>query len=151
MRRVDRELSLDETIKVIENQEYGVLSTVGENGYPYGIPLNYAYIDGAIYIHGARSGHKIENFSFCEKVSFTVVGDTEVLPEKFGTNYESAICFGKISEAVDSEKEKALYSLIEKYYADYLAEGREYLAKMTKATRVFKISIESISGKAKRK
>ncbi len=46
MRRIDRKLDDQEAYKLLEEAQYGVLSTIGENGFPYGVPLNYAYVDG---------------------------------------------------------------------------------------------------------
>jgi uncharacterized protein len=84
------------------------------------------------------------------KISFCVVGNTQVLPEKFGTKYESTIVFGVATEAFDLEKQNALIGLIEKYSASYYEEGMKYIEALTAKARVFKISISSITGKSRK-
>jgi uncharacterized protein len=98
MRRSDRELSLSEAREILKNGEYGILSTTSTDGQPYGVPLNYCYLRDSIYFHCALEGHKLENIRENNRVSFCVVGNTELLPETFSSKYESAIVFGNISE-----------------------------------------------------
>jgi uncharacterized protein len=150
MRRKDRMITDPEIFSILEKGEYGVLSSVSSNGEPYGVPLNYCLMDQCIYFHCAVEGRKINNINDNPKVSFCVVGKTEILPDKFGTNYESCIVQGSASESFGEEKQLALEGLIHKYSASFLSEGLKYIEKLRDKTRVFKISIESISGKARR-
>jgi len=150
MRRKDRAISDDEAIKLLENGKFGVLSMTCENGYAYGIPLNYAYRDGNIYFHCAGEGAKLDNIRHNNKVSFCVVGETRPLPEKFSYSYESVVAFGKAEEISGKEKEDALFMLIEKYSADFKEKGREYINRAAPETTVVKISVEHITGKARR-
>ena len=55
MRRKDRQLSLEDTLAVLEQGEYGILSTTCKDGTPYGVPVSYAYSNGCIYFHCARN------------------------------------------------------------------------------------------------
>ena len=66
MRRKEKAISADEIKDVLDNAEYGILSTISEDGTPYGTPLNFAYSDGAIYFHCACEGHKLENIRYNE-------------------------------------------------------------------------------------
>ena len=150
MRRKDRKLKNDEAIEILNNNTYGVLSTVSENGYPYGVPINYIYINGSIYFHCAIEGHKLDNIKNNDKVSFCVVGQTQIIPDKFSTKYESVIVFGRAIEVSDDEKNMALLETLNKYSPDYIEQGKEYIQKASKATKVIKINIEHISGKARR-
>jgi len=72
MRRIDRMLSIEESKDILKNCEYGVLSSISDNGYPYGVPLSYVYFDDAIYFHSAREGHKIENIKNRKKCDLKV-------------------------------------------------------------------------------
>jgi nitroimidazol reductase NimA-like FMN-containing flavoprotein (pyridoxamine 5'-phosphate oxidase superfamily) len=139
-----------ETLSILERGEYGILSTVSSNNEPYGVPLNYCLINECIYFHCAVEGRKLNNINKNPKVSFCVVGKTEVLPDKFGTNYESCIVQGSVSESFGGEKQLALEGLIHKYSKNFVSEGLKYIEKLKDKTRVFKISIESISGKARK-
>ena len=88
----------------------------------------------------------------CDAVSFTVIGETEVLPSDFGTKYESAIVFGKAVKLEEGEeKRKALEGLIDKYSSEFRPAGLEYIAKAGMTTDVFVIEPDRITGKARRK
>ena len=147
----DRAISNEECVDIITKGAYGVLSTIGEDGYPYGVPLNYTYYNDCICFHCGRQGHKIENIQFNEKVSFCVVERSEVLASKFDTDYKSAIAFGKaVDVADDSEKEQILLSLITKFSQEHMPAGKNYIKKYWNDTRVIKITIEHLRGKAYR-
>jgi len=150
IRRSDREITIEEVREILDKGEYGVLSTVGEDGQPYGVPLSYVYKNNCIYFHSAVSGHKLDNIEYNGKVSFCVVGNTKVLPDKFATEYESVVVFGVASEAVETEKHNALLWLLEKYCPDFIAKGKQYIDQKDKTTKVFKIKINHVSGKARR-
>jgi nitroimidazol reductase NimA-like FMN-containing flavoprotein (pyridoxamine 5'-phosphate oxidase superfamily) len=150
MRREDRRITNTETSSILEKGEYGILSTASSNNEPYGVPLNYCLIDECIYFHCAPEGTKINNIISNPEVSFCVVGKTEVLPDQFGTKYESCIVQGLASESFGEEKQLALEGLIHKYSENFVSEGLKYIEKLKDKTRVFKISIESLSGKARK-
>lgn len=150
MRRSDRQLSDKDMKEILEVGEYGILSTIGENGYPYGVPISYVYIDSKIFFHCAAGvGLKEENITYNDKVCFTVVGKTEVLPEKFSTKYESVIAFGTAKKSMEM-KEKALEGLIKKYSPDFMEKGLNYIESAHYMTDVFEITIESITAKGRR-
>lgn len=150
MRRKDRMMSDKETKELLLTGEYGVLSTVSPDGQPYGVPLNYSYSGDVIYFHCALEGHKLENIKGNKKVSFCVVGNTEVLPDKFATKYESVIVFGEACEVTGEEKQKGFVELLKKYSSGFMKEGQVYIEKIGSTARVCKISPESITGKARR-
>jgi len=147
MRRKGKALGTDEAINLLTKCEYGVLSTVGSDGQPYGVPLNYAYKDNCIYFHCALTGHKIDNIDNNPMVSFCAVGNTKVLPSEFSTNYVSVVAFGVASEVHGSERYNAFVLLLEKFSPDFMEEGKKYIEKFDKATKVIKIEIHHISGK----
>ncbi|MBF0127553.1 MAG: pyridoxamine 5'-phosphate oxidase family protein, partial [Magnetococcales bacterium] len=100
--------------------------------------------------HCALTGHKLDNLAWQSKVSFCVVGKTKVLPDRFGTEYESALIFGVAGEVHGEERQAALVALLEKYCRDYLGEGMRYIQNKEKATRVFRITVDYLSGKARK-
>jgi nitroimidazol reductase NimA-like FMN-containing flavoprotein (pyridoxamine 5'-phosphate oxidase superfamily) len=114
------------------------------------VPVSFVYTDDALYFHCAVEGHKLDNLESNPRVSFCVVGGTELLPDKFATRYESAIAFGKACELVGNEKRSALMQLLKKYSADFVEKGERYIENDIEKTRVFKIEIETLSGKARR-
>ena len=152
MRRKDRALSKPDIERIMEEAEYGVMSSMDINGYPYGAPLSFVMINEKIYFHcAANTGHKVENIRNNPKVCFTVVGYTEPLPDKFATVYESVVTFGTANEVTGETKKSALKMLIEKYSSDYKESGLQYIEIMLEKTSVFEISIDHITGKARKK
>ncbi len=150
IRRSDRKITTQEAQAILECGEYGILSTVGEDGQPYGVPMSYAYRNDCIYFHCALTGQKLDDIEYNPRVSFCVVGRTKVLPDKFATEYESAVAFGVASEVNGAERYEALLWLLEKYCPDFIEEGKRYIEQKDKLTKVFKIEINHISGKARR-
>jgi nitroimidazol reductase NimA-like FMN-containing flavoprotein (pyridoxamine 5'-phosphate oxidase superfamily) len=150
MRRKDRLTERAEAIRILEEGQYGILSTVGSNGYAYGVPLSYTYSNNCIYFHCAKEGQKLENIEFNNKVSFCVVGGTTLLPSDFSVNYESVIAFGKAAEIFESEKEAALEAFIAKYSEAFTKEGLEYIRKAASQTKLIKIEIEHLTGKIRK-
>lgn len=150
MRRQDRKIDDKEAIRILEEAQYGILSTTGGNGYAYGVPLSYAYSGGRIYFHSATEGQKLDNISYNNKVSFCVVGKTTPLPQSFSVNYESVVVFGKAVEAFDEEKQAALEAIIAKYSPEFTAEGLKYIKSSSGKARIFKIEIEHMTGKARK-
>jgi hypothetical protein len=150
IRRTDRAISESEAKGILEKGEFGILSTASSDGQPYGVPISYSYTENVIYFHCAIEGHKLENLRKNNRVSFCVVGKTEVLPEKFATRYESAIVFGKAFELTDDEKHKGLLEIVKKYSAGFIKEGLQYIEDAVDKARVYKIVIESITGKSRK-
>jgi len=150
IRRSDREIPEHDAKGLLGDAEYGVLSTVGSDGQPYGVPLNYVYKNNCIYFHSALSGQKIDNIDSNAKVSFCVVGKTKVLPDKFATEYESAVAFGVAAEVNGNERQNALLWLLEKYCPGFVEEGTLYIEQKNTVTKVIRIEVSHISGKARR-
>jgi len=150
LRRKDRAITQEEATTLLNSGEYGILSTISESGEPYGIPLSYCIIDNSIYFHCAVVGKKLEHFKHNNSVSFCVVGNTEILPDKFSTKYESVIASGKIEEVFDDEKQIGLEELLHKYSPNFLDEGIIYVKRATEKTKVFRINITSLTGKSRK-
>lgn len=149
MRRIDRQVTAEESAHILQKGQYGVLSTVNQDGYPYGVPISYVYIDGSIYFHSAGKGYKLDNIAYNNKVTFSVVGQKKTLPAIFSTSYESVIVFGTASQVAGEEKMRALLALIDKYTPDFRDKGKEYAQNSGGQTTVIKISFEHMTGKVR--
>jgi nitroimidazol reductase NimA-like FMN-containing flavoprotein (pyridoxamine 5'-phosphate oxidase superfamily) len=147
MRREEREIDEIEARKILEKGEYGVLSTVGADGEPYGVPLNFVYREGEIHLHAALDGRKLENLKHLNHASFCVVGSTQLQPEMFSTRYECAIASGEVRELFGEEKLRSLLWLVQKYSPDFQAEGAKYIASREELTRVFALHVAHLTGK----
>jgi nitroimidazol reductase NimA-like FMN-containing flavoprotein (pyridoxamine 5'-phosphate oxidase superfamily) len=152
MRRKDRALDESEFEAVLKKAEYASLATVNPDGSPYAVPLSFVLKDGFIYVHSSLSGHKLDNILREDRVCFTAVGDTERTSSgSFSTNYESIIIFGRASLVSDNdEKYAALYALSEKYFPLELNKADAYIKASIDKTAIIKLSIEHITGKARR-
>lgn len=150
MRKAERQLSCGEAERILTEGEYGVLSTCGTDGEPYGVPLSYVYREGCISFHCAPAvGHKVAHLAQNARVCFTVVGKTEILPARFSTKYESAIAFGRAS-LEEENKEEALRALIRKYAPAFLEEGEAYIARALARVAVYTIHVERLTAKGRR-
>ncbi len=151
MRRKDRQISQEESREILRKGEYGVIGTIGINGYPCATPLNYVLDGSNIFVHFFKSGGNIhESITSNNKVSFTHVGKTKVLADEFVTNYESVMVFGKAIIADDEEKRHALVLMVDKYSPDFKKQGLEHIEEDFNNACVVKIEIEHITGKSRR-
>ncbi|MEG2656828.1 MAG: pyridoxamine 5'-phosphate oxidase family protein [Clostridium sp.] len=138
--------------EVLSKGEYGIVSTVGADGYCYGVPVNYVFLNNAIYFHcRLNDGHKIDNINYHDKVSFTVVENAKIIAEKLDTRYDSVIVFGKATELKDEdrdEKIEVLKEIVYKYAPDFMKSGDACISNRVDKTNVVKISIDHICGKS---
>ena len=149
MRRHKQQLSKEECIRILVEERRGVLSMLGDNGYPYGIPLNHYYSeeDGKIYFHGAMEGHKIDSIVKCDKVSFCVYDHGYTEPGEWALHVKSVIVFGRIKLVTDEAKAHEVCEKLCRKFTDdeEFIEGHitKYLAK----TQCLELTIEWMTGK----
>ncbi|MHB1405572.1 MAG: pyridoxamine 5'-phosphate oxidase family protein [Desulfitobacteriaceae bacterium] len=153
MRRKDRELNSEETMGILTNGAYGILSMNGESNrdHAYGVPMSYVYNSNCIYVHFfAAEGEKLTRIRNSNKVSFCVVGMANVMPEKFGMQYSSVIVFGQAHEVNEEEKVKALLAFLDKYSVDFKEKGKIYVDNAKPKTQVVRIDIDHVTGKSRK-
>lgn len=149
MRRNKQLLSETESIEILTNGISGVLALAGDNGYPYAVPLNYIYFDSAIWFHCATNGHKIDAVKQCNKASFCIVSQQEIISEKFTSKYRSVVVFGKIAIIEDKEIiNNAIRKLSLKYCSNQTNENttRE-IDEFKDSLCIIKLTPEHITGK----
>ncbi|MGE4584265.1 MAG: pyridoxamine 5'-phosphate oxidase family protein [Sphaerochaeta sp.] len=125
MRRIRQMLSEQRIQEVLDRGRYGVLACLGDDGYPYAVPLNYVYFKNCIYFHAAKTGHKLDAISNHPKVSFTVVDQDTIVAEEYTSYFRSVILFGTAAIAEEPEWREAFPALVAKYCADIPAEQRQ--------------------------
>lgn len=151
VRRQDRILPIEEADLLLDTAEYGFLSTVGKDGAPYGIPINFVRDGETIVLHCAPEGRKIDNIRHEKRVSFCVVGKTEVVPSQFSTRYESVVVSGEAKWIEEGDrKTELLMKLAEKYAPDLMDAAGKAIAGSLHRTAVVVIKMETVTGKAKR-
>ena len=147
MRRFRQQLPDDEAKAILRNCTGGVLSLVGSDGRPYGVPMSYAF-DGesAIFFHCAPEGKKLDCVDFSPNASFCVIERDEVQPSTFTTHYRSAIAQGRVRRVDDADrKEAALRLLAGKYSPGFDPEGE--IAGALSRVVVLRFDIETLTAK----
>jgi nitroimidazol reductase NimA-like FMN-containing flavoprotein (pyridoxamine 5'-phosphate oxidase superfamily) len=152
MRRAKQELSREECEAILEAGSNGTLAVLGDDGYAYAVPLSYVYWNGKIVFHCAKKGHKLDALIVNPKVSFCVVGQDEVTPETFATDYTSVIVFGR-ARVMDDEDEilASIRALGMKYCAEVPVERHEEeIAKDRPILCMVAIEVDHMTGKESR-
>lgn len=149
MRLKEQQLDNVEVDKILSRCTNGVMSVNGDRGYPYGVPVSYAYVDGRIYFHCSREGYKVELLKADPKVSFTVVAQDNIIPEEYNTLYLSVIAFGTVRFIDEPEEMRKIHGyIIDKYSKGYEEGGEKYLESSMNDIYMAEITIDHITGKA---
>lgn len=147
MRRAAQQLTREQPLSLLENGSWGVLSTVDDDGAPYGVPLNYVVCDGHVCFHCAVEGHKVADLARDPRVCFTVVGADEVVPEDLTTKFASVICFGRTRRLEGAEKNAALRALGRRFAPGLDSRVDQSIGRSWERTDMWAISIDAITGK----
>ncbi|MEY8231675.1 pyridoxamine 5'-phosphate oxidase family protein [Oscillospiraceae bacterium 50-16] len=149
MRRKKQLLSQEETAAVLARGSSGVLALAGEDGYPYAVPLSYVYDGGRLYFHCARSGHKLDAIRRCEKASFCVIDQDQIVPEEYTSYFRSVIAFGRVRILEDEgEKRAAIEKLALKYAPDSTVEDRkQVIQKEWEPLCMLEMELDHVTGK----
>ncbi len=146
--REENQLSQEQALEILEKAQYAVLALEGDGGYPYTVPVNYAFEDNKIYFHGAPEGHKVDAARRNEKVSICAVTKADIVADAFNCLYLSTVAFGKIRIIEDDqEKRKALELMVDKYSKGFEEGGRKYIKASWDEVMTFVIELEHITGK----
>lgn len=116
MRRIRQQLAPVQTVAILRQATSGTLALLGDNGYPYAVPLSYVYSDGKLYFHSAMTGHKVDAIRRCDKASFCVIDRDDVKPEKYTTYFRSVIAFGRIFIIEDEAERMAVAQMLGNRY-----------------------------------
>ena len=147
MRRNNQQLSQEECEAILKNATAGVLSLLGDDGYPYGVPLSHAYADGKLYFHGAKVGHKIDAIRNCAKASFCVIDRDDVKDTELTTYFRSVIAFGKV-ELLEGEEMLPAVNLLARRFFPAISQGWEarYQSSLN-SMYMLVLTVEHLTGK----
>ena len=150
LRRKHHAISEEAAKALLKNERRGVLAVNGDDGYPFAIPVNFYYDEptNKIYIHGAKSGHKVDAIKRCDKVCFTVYGNERIdETEAWAPYMQSAVVFGRCALIDDpAEATPKIRAMASKYYPSAEAIDEE-IAKSLKGMYLYEITIEHLCGK----
>lgn len=104
--RKNKQLSNESCIELLKTETRGVLSVLGDDDYPYGMPMNFWYNeeDGNIYFHCGNIGHRLEALQKHNKVSFCIFDQGYKEENEWAYKVKSVIIFGKIEIIDDMEQ-----------------------------------------------
>ena len=148
MRRNRQQLSNEESIAILEKATAGTLALLGDEGYPYAVPISYVYTDGKLYFHSALAGHKVDAIRKCEKASFCVIEQDDVQPKKYTTFYRSVIAFGRIHIIKDEQEKLATARMLGNRYNPNDEDSlRQEMEKGFSRMLMLRFDIEHLTGK----
>lgn len=149
MRRVRQQMAAEDNEAVLKRGSHGIMGVMGDDGYPYTVPVSYVHHAGAIYFHCAKEGYKLDAIRACDKVSFTVVDADVVVEKEYTTYYRSVMVFGRASVVEDdAERREAFLAIAKKYSPSMNLESHEaVIARSGARACVVKIEPERITGK----
>lgn len=149
IRKIKNELDEKTTKEVLKKAPRGVLALNGEDGFPYGLPLNFYYDEdnNALYFHGTKTGYKIDCIEKSPKASFTALLEEGVSDDGWSKNVSSVVAYGLLEEIEDSDFARdALEKLAQKYYpSEDLVE--ENIKANFKNTKMLAFHISYMTGK----
>ena len=148
--RAHRALSREDSLLLLRTEKRGVLSVLGDNGYPYGMPMNHWYndADGCIYFHcGKQHSHRLDALRACPKVSFCVMEQGEARDGGWALTVKSVVVFGEITILDDA----ALVADISRSLCHKFTQDEGYIQKEIQAfaheTLILKLTPAHMSGK----
>ncbi|MBP1558184.1 MAG: pyridoxamine 5'-phosphate oxidase family protein [Oscillospiraceae bacterium] len=147
--RKNKAISREECIELLQSQPRGVLSVLGDEGYPYGIPHNHWYCpeDGKIYFHSGKAGHKIDAINGCNKASFCVYDQGFRKEGEWALNIRSVIVFGRIEIVEDHAWAMEVTRRLSYNFTSDSKYIEEEIEKYGKNTLCFALVPEHITGK----
>ena len=149
MRKFQQQIANSECKEILKNEKRGVLSLLGDDGYPYGLPLSPFYNEEAnkIYFHSAKEGNKIDAIKNYDKASLCVYDSGYRKEGDWALNIKSVIVFGKIRLVTDESLSREICTKLTQKFTD----DREYLEHEFKnalpRVQCFELEIEHMTGK----
>lgn len=147
--RKKQQLDKAECVELLKTEMRGVLSLIGDGGYPYGLPIDHWYHeeDGCLYFHSGPVGHKVDAIRNCDKASFCVYDQGFRKDGDWALNIKSVIVFGRIEIVEDHEKAIELTRALSFKYTSDAAYIQEEIDKYGHEVLVFKLVPEHMTGK----
>jgi len=152
MRRNKQQISREECLRLLQETPRGILSLLGDNGYPYGIPLDHLYSedDNTLYFHCAKVGHKIDALAACDKASYCVMDQGTRINGDRALTFNSVIVFGRLHIVESSAKKMEICTNLAKKFGNDDTSIREELASAFPRVACLALTVEHISGKSVR-
>ena len=149
MHKADRQLSPEDTLAILTDEPRGVLSVIGDDGYPYAVPINYIVVNDKVYLHSAPYGYKMECLEKSKKCCFSVIVSAQIIPSKITAAFESVIITGDVAMVTDeAEKRAALEAFVTQKHPGYEEIGLKMVNTLFDKTALLRIDPKEMTGKA---
>ncbi|MBE6708353.1 MAG: pyridoxamine 5'-phosphate oxidase family protein [Ruminococcaceae bacterium] len=145
--RKKQELSADECRRILTEEKRGVLSVIGDMGYPYGMPMNHFYDGDFIYFHSGNVGHRLDSLKQNNKASFCVYDEGYRDEGEWALNIKSVIVFGKIDIIDDMDTVTDITARLSRKFTDDEEYIRREIEDHAHRTLLLRLTPEHISGK----
>ena len=149
MIRIKQLLPQEECIRILKEELRGVLSVLGDDDYPYGMPLNHYYCeeDGKLYFHSGKKGHRTDAMRRHDKASFCVYDNGFRKEGEWALNIKSVIVFGRIEFIEDQETINRMAEKLSRKFTDDDNYIKTEIERSGPGTLMFALVPEHISGK----
>lgn len=149
IKRSKQQLSSEECIEILKSEPRGVLSVLGDDGYPYGLPIDHWYCeeDGKLYFHGGKTGHKIDAIKKYDKASFCVCDQGFRKEGEWALNIRSVIVFGRVEIVEDQARAIEITRKLSYKYTSDTAFIENEIRQSGMKVLVFSLTPEHITGK----
>ena len=149
MLRKKQQLPEEECLELLRREPRGVLSVLGDEGYPYGVPINHYYCeeDGRLYFHSGKTGHKIDAIRQMDKASFCVYDSGFRREGEWALNIRSVIVFGRIEMVEDTARIYEIARRLSRKFTDDEDYIEQEIARSGPGTLMFALNIEHMTGK----
>ena len=147
--RKKQQLSPEICTELLKTLPRGVLSVIGDEGYPYAAPMNHYFCeeDGCIYFHCGHGGHREDALNRCDKVSFCVHDEGYTEPGQWMKRVTSVIVFGRMEIIDDADETVRVASALTRKFTQDEAYLQFELEHFAHETRLLKLTPEHICGK----
>jgi nitroimidazol reductase NimA-like FMN-containing flavoprotein (pyridoxamine 5'-phosphate oxidase superfamily) len=149
MKRIKQRLPEEECLEILWQEKRGVLSVLGEDGYPYGMPMNHWYCeqDGRLYFHGGKLGHKIDCMKANDRVSLCVMDAGTPVEDGWWLCVQSVIVFGRVAFVEDYDRVVEISRALSHQFTSDEAYIEDEIEHHAHRTLVCAVTIEHMTGK----
>lgn len=147
MRRIGQSLFAEERDRVLRQAPRGVLAVHGEDGYPYAFPMDFLYLEGKLYFHCAREGHKLDALAADDRACFCVMDEGYRREGEWALNIRSVVVFGRISRVEDPARAREIARQLGLKYYPTAQAVEEELAKAMDRALILELTVDHMTGK----
>ena len=147
--RKNKQISREECLELLKKETRGILSVNGDDGYPYGMPMNHIYVeeDGCLYFHCGRYGHRLDALKRSDRVSFCVCEQGRRAEGDWAYLVRSVIVFGRMEIVDDADEIARVTTVLCHKFTQDEAYIKQEIERYGKATLLLKLNFEHMCGK----